>query len=115
MKFSKNGAKKKEISNALVVDEYCAHVPNLPIDGAVAYLDGSFGPKTNVNFTELLFVLKGKIVIQFDKNVYELYEEDMFIIPPNKKHSLNGSNAKIFIACAPGFRPENLLMERDEK
>lgn len=111
MKFLKKDIQKKKISDSLVIDEYCSDRNDLPIDGAVAHFaNTSFGPKINRNFTELFFVLKGRIAVEIDGKRHILNEHDIFIIPPDKTHTIHGYDAQVFIACSPMFNPKNVEM-----
>lgn len=108
MKFSTKDIQTKKINEGLIIDEYCSHIEGLPIDGAIAHSNASFGPKINKDFTELFFVLEGRVVIDVEGKRYELTKEELFILPANQKHTIRGYNAKIFIACSPAFKPENI-------
>lgn len=106
MKFFRNKAKVKALTPNLKVYEYCSEFNNLPIDAAIAELDGNFGPKINKNFTELFFIIAGKLVVFEDDIKHELNIHDVYIMLPEKKHSLYGEKCTFFISCAPQFKPE---------
>jgi mannose-6-phosphate isomerase-like protein (cupin superfamily) len=110
MYFSKKNLQTKKINNSLKVSEYCLREKNLPIDGAIAYLNGIFGLKINRKFHEMFFVISGKVKIDLEETEYMLEEEDLFIIPPDKAHTIYGYDAKIFIACTPQFNARNIEM-----
>ena len=57
MQFLWNNAGKKDINKNLVIYEICHNSHGLPIDGAIAELNGIFGPKINKTFTELFFII----------------------------------------------------------
>lgn len=110
MKYTKSDALEKSISPKLKVYEYCNPPYQFPIDAAVAFLNGEFGPKKNKGFTELLYVIEGHVKIILEGIEFHLNVEDVFIIPENKEHSLFGESAKIFISCTPPFHPNNVEM-----
>jgi mannose-6-phosphate isomerase-like protein (cupin superfamily) len=108
-----SNAKKKEINDCLKVYEMCHDKRNLSMDGAIAELNGVFGPKINKTFTELFFVISGKLVIEEDDKSYELKERDMYIVLPGKTHTLHGINCSMFISCTPPFDPLNMEILSD--
>lgn len=108
MKFLWTKAKKKKINDNLTVYEICHSQRNLPIDGAIVELNGIFGPKINRKFTELFFVISGKLMIEENDNIYELKERDVYIVMPGKIHTLHGINCSMFISCTPPFDPLNM-------
>jgi len=108
--FSKKNVQTKELNDGLIIDEYCAKEKNLPIDGAMARFNGSFGPKVNKKFYELFLVISGKMKIDLEGTKYILEEGDIFILPPDKVHTTYGYAAKVFIACTPQFEAKNVEM-----
>jgi mannose-6-phosphate isomerase-like protein (cupin superfamily) len=113
MKFSHNDVITKKFTDFLKVEEYrkSGEAYEYPMDGAIAYLDGEFGPKKNTTFTELFFVLEGEVVVKIDgKNDEVLKKEDMFIMDRDVVHTLIGKKAKMFIVCNPPFEPEGCVM-----
>lgn len=109
MKFLWQDTEKKKISNDLTVHEYCHREKNLPLDGAIAKLNGSFGPKTNTHFTELFLVLSGTLIIEEEDLRSTLSEKDIYIMQPGKKHKLIGDNCTLFISCSPQFDPSQVI------
>lgn len=110
MRFLWVNASKKEFNNNLTVYEMCHDPHNLPMDGAIAELDGVFGPKINKTFTELFFVVSGKLIIKEDDKMHELNERDMYIVSPGKMHTLQGMGCTMFISCTPPFDPKQMEM-----
>ena len=111
MLFSKKKIQQKVVQEGLVIGEYCtlSELGSLPIDGAIAlFTSGQLGPKINRGFTELFFVLEGKLEIEMDNRRVVLEKEDLFIMPKDRVHTLYGYNAKIFIVCSPPFDPNNM-------
>ena len=108
MKFSWKEVALKHLSENVKVYEYCDKFDNLPIDAAVVELDGQFGPKINKSFTELFFVISGKLIILEDNNEHALIARDVYIMKPGIKHTLHGNNCTLFISCAPQFNPINV-------
>lgn len=83
--------------------EYCKPGADLPLDGAYCKINGSLGPKINKTFTELFFIISGKLIIEIDDVVHVLGEKDMYIVPMDQKHKLIGEECEVFIACSPQF------------
>lgn len=108
-------AKEKKINDSLRVYEMCHDKRKLPMDGAIAELNGVFGPKINKMFTELFFVISGMLIIEEDGKIYELKERDMYIVLPGKIHTLRGTNCSAFISCTPPFDPLNMEILSSEK
>ncbi len=108
MKFLHKNSIQKQISDDIILNEYCTNHINLPIDGAYAIINGALGPKINKSFTELFFVISGKLQIEQNNVIYELNEKDMFIVQPNVKHKINGFSCEVFISCAPQFNPDSI-------
>lgn len=110
MKFSKDDRVEIRVNDKVVVFDYCNKEKNLPIDGAVAQLDGLYGPKLNKKFSELFYVLKGSMIIDVEGEESRLEKGDVFIVLPEKEHTIYGEGAKVFIACSPQFDPKNVVM-----
>jgi len=104
MKFLHRNSIRKNISDQIIVDEYCGSEANLPIDGAYAKINGSLGPKTNKSFSELFFVLSGTLYIEQDEITHELQEKDIYIIRPNTRHRIFGNECEVFISCSPQYK-----------
>lgn len=110
MKFLHKDAKRKQITDNIVLDEYCEPDSNLPIDGAYAQINGTLGPKINRSFSELFFVISGKLEIEVNNTVHILKDKDMYIVPPNTKHKMLGERCEVFISCSPQFNVNNVEM-----
>jgi len=108
MKFFWNNTTQKHLSTSVKVYEYCDKFNNLPIDAAIAELDGQFGPKINNVFTELFFVISGKLTILEGNNEHTLNTRDVYIMQPGIKHVLYGEKCTLFISCSPQFNPVNV-------
>lgn len=113
MKFLHKDAKRKQITENIILDEYCESVSNLSLDGAYAQINGSLGPKINKTFSELFFVITGKLELEIDGVVHVLNEKDMYIIPPNTKHKMLGEQCEVFISCSPQFNIKDVEMCKD--
>ncbi len=108
MKFLHKDAIRKNISEQIILDEYCENVSNLPVDGAYSKINGAYGPKINKSFTEFFFVISGKLQIEVDGFIHELNEKDMYIVSPNTKHKMLGTACEVFIACSPQFNENDV-------
>jgi len=108
MQFLWINAITKQVNDGLTISELCNNSQNLTMDGAVAELNGVFGPKINKTFTELFFVISGKLTIEENGQIYELKERDMYIISPGIKHTLHGVDCTVFISCTPPFNPNQI-------
>jgi mannose-6-phosphate isomerase-like protein (cupin superfamily) len=115
MRFPWKNVKIKTLTKDLKVYEYCHEVVNLPIDAAIAELDGKFGPKINKNFTELFFIISGKLTIVDNNNTVELNNRDVYMIQPGHKHILYGEKCSLFISCTPQFDLGNVDFVDEEK
>ncbi len=107
MKFLHKDSIIKNITDQIRLHEYCENASNLPIDGAYAKINGSLGPKIN-KFTELFFVISGKLQLEVEGVMHELHEKDMYIVPPNTKHKMLGTACEVFIACSPQFNENDV-------
>lgn len=108
MKFLYKDSKRKNISDEIILDDYCENEANLPIDGAYAKINGSLGPKVNKSFSELFFIISGTLLIEQDGITHELKEKDMYIIHPNTKHKILGKKCEAFISCSPQFKANDV-------
>lgn len=108
MKFLHKDSNRKNITDNIVLDEYCENESNLPIDGAYAKIDGYLGPKINKSFFELFFVISGKLQIEQDGTIHNLGEKDMYIVRPNTKHKIFGIECEVFISCSPQFNENDV-------
>jgi mannose-6-phosphate isomerase-like protein (cupin superfamily) len=108
MKFIYKETKQKNITDKIILTEYCANVSNLSVDGAYATIDGPYGPKINKNFTELFFVISGRLKVEMNDTIYEMLEKDLFIILPGVKHKILGDTCEVFIACSPQFNAQQV-------
>jgi mannose-6-phosphate isomerase-like protein (cupin superfamily) len=103
MKFLFKESKEIQITDQIILNEYCSDISNLAIDGAYAKINGPYGPKINTTFSELFFVITGKLRIDLNGEIHELNKKDFLIIPPNSKHKILGDHCEVFIACSPQF------------
>ena len=101
MKFCHKNTYEKKLADGLTVLEYEKSPFN--IDGAIAYLDGVFGPKKNKTFTELFYVVEGEVEIKSGNKIETLIKDDFYVMKPNITHILVGKKAKLFIVCNPPF------------
>ncbi len=108
MKFLHKDSTIKNITDKIILYEYCENASNLLIDGAYAKINGSLGPKINKSFTELFFVISGKLQLEIEGVIHELHEKDMYIVPPNTKHKILGTACEVFIACSPQFNENDV-------
>ena len=108
MKYPWSDAQRNKVSNNLEVYEYCSNNHSFPIDGALAKLNGTFGPKTNRNFVELFFVKSGKLRVVTPDDGFDLQENDMYIMAEGIEHTLFGCKCEVFIVCNPPFDINNI-------
>ena len=110
MEFLYKDSKPKQITEHIILNEYCEGVTDLPIDGAYAQINGAFGPKINRTFSELFFVISGKLHLEVNDVLHTLTAKDMYIVPPNTKHKILGENCEAFISCSPQFNVQHMEM-----
>ncbi len=116
MKFSREKVLTKKLNNGLFIDEYCPDNNPYPIDGAVAHFrNGSYPWKQNKEFYELFFILEGTLTIEFKNSKIILEKGDVFIVEPNKSHTIYADFADVFIACTPPFDVKNVILDSEEK
>ena len=75
MKFLHKDSIQKKITDQIILHEYCETVSNLPVDGAYAKINGPLGPKINKSFTELFFVISGKLQLAVVGVTHDLNEK----------------------------------------
>lgn len=108
MKFLHKDSNCINITDNIILYEYCKHEANLAIDGAYALINGSYGPKINKIFSELFFVITGKLEIEYNNSIHLLQAKDILIVPPGIKHKIVGYESEVFISCAPQFDPNEV-------
>jgi mannose-6-phosphate isomerase-like protein (cupin superfamily) len=99
------------VKNTLGIEitEYCSNITNLPIDCAIAkFRNGEYPQKINHNFYEMFYVLDGECFIEFEDERVHLKKHDVFILEPEKKHSIKAAYADILISCTPQFDIKNV-------
>ena len=109
MFFPKKNLIEKNYGEDVIVWEYSKDYGDLPMDGALSFINGKMGPKKE-GFAELFFCLSGEldVIIEDTGEKNTLKSEDMFIVPVGIKHTLIGRNARILIVCNPPFDPEKM-------
>lgn len=58
------------------------------------------------DFWEICVIVKGEISLIIDDEKRTLLENELFVIPPNSRHSYHsksGNTARVFVACFEGF------------
>lgn len=108
MKFLHKDSNCINITDNIMLYEYCETKSNLAIDGAYALINGSYGPKTNKTFSELFFVISGKLEVEYNNSIHVLQAKDMLIVPPRTKHKIIGYECEAFISCSPQFDPNEV-------
>jgi len=111
MKFAKKDVVLKKLSEHVIVWEYCTKGQRPPIDAAIAYVHGVLGPKTNLDFAELFYVLEGSLQVVLDDHTLILEKGDVGIIPSGRRHTLHGYHAKLFISCSPPFDATKVVFD----
>lgn len=69
------------------------------------------------DFWELCFIEKGEICLMVDAEKHALSQNELFVIPPNSRHSYyseKGNDARVFVACFEGFS-HNIIPLSSEK
>jgi hypothetical protein len=108
VKLSWKKVKTKNLSETIRVHEYCYLLKDLPIDAALVELNGMLGPKINKIFTELLFVISGKLIVLEGNDKHILNARDVYIIKPEIKHAFWGDKCILFVSCSPQFNHKNV-------
>lgn len=116
MKFSYNDAIEKQAFGIKIL-EYYNKLSNAsyPLDCAIAYFRSNEYPcKINHGFYEMFFIMNGECTIEFVDETINLQKFDMYIIPPERKHSIKAINADVLIICTPPFNPKNVEFCQNE-
>jgi len=74
-------------------------------DAIFVNIDGYHGRYINSLSTKNYFVVSGEIQFEVEGERTKVTESEIFSIPPNKAHSMQGM-AKIVEICSPPFNPE---------
>lgn len=117
MKFSYNDAIEKQAFGIKILEYYNRLSSNdsYPLDCAMAYFRNNEYPcKINHRFYEMLIIMNGECAIEFIDETINLQKFDMYIIPPEKKHTIKAINADVLIICTPPFNPKNVEFCQNE-
>lgn len=83
------------------------------LDFVITALHGRHGRRVNRRSHKLYFVLAGTLVLKTDRATYTLGHEDIAIVPPGIWCELYGTKARVAIACAPAFDPNDEELASD--
>ncbi|MDR2200598.1 MAG: AraC family ligand binding domain-containing protein [Puniceicoccales bacterium] len=97
------------------VGEYFSENNPFPLDCAVVKIsDGQYPRKINHGFYEMFYVLEGSCEIDFGDDILKLSPKDVYVISPEKTHTIRAKFVRLLVVCTPPFALKNVEFIPDQ-